>query len=348
MSEIQDIEELIIKLLQSKGREINSISINSLKRTGNNRTFYLEVDKEFFFAKCFFQDKNDLRDRFSSELAFIKYAQNAAPNFTPKIIYTDSANRVAIYEYIDGKSLISNQIFENDLKNAADFINQLNNKLSLSKAISLPLASEACFSINEHLSLIQGRIEALTNINQDDDEDVLAMNLVNQINEIWINEINKIHSICRLENINMHEQLILTNRIVSPSDFGFHNCLKTEQGNLVFIDFEYAGWDDPAKMIGDFFGQIQVPVPQKYLHFFMNLIFNDFFDSTQLMKRSELLLNAYRIKWACIALNIFLPVNLNRRKFSNPELNIVQLKKEQLQKAFNILQTFKNTASVLY
>ena len=49
-------------------------------------------------------------------------------------------------------------------------------------------------------------------------------------------------------------------RCLSPSDFGFHNALA--QGETVrFIDFEYAGWDDPAKTVCDFFHHPGVPVP---------------------------------------------------------------------------------------
>ena len=40
-------------------------------------------------------------------------------------------------------------------------------------------------------------------------------------------------------------------QLLSPSDFGFHNVIKTKQG-LQFIDFEYFGWDDPAKLTSDF------------------------------------------------------------------------------------------------
>ena len=39
---------------------------------------------------------------------------------------------------------------------------------------------------------------------------------------------------------------------ISPSDFGFHNALRTNTGP-VFFDFEFSGWDDPAKTIIDFF-----------------------------------------------------------------------------------------------
>ena len=40
-------------------------------------------------------------------------------------------------------------------------------------------------------------------------------------------------------------------RVLSPSDFGFHNALRRPDGTIVFVDFEYFGWDDPAKMMAD-------------------------------------------------------------------------------------------------
>ena len=42
--------------------------------------------------------------------------------------------------------------------------------------------------------------------------------------------------------------------IISPSDFGFHNVIN-KNNKLFFIDFEYAGLDDPIKLICDFYCQ---------------------------------------------------------------------------------------------
>ena len=45
--------------------------------------------------------------------------------------------------------------------------------------------------------------------------------------------------------------------------FGFRlsQCARNGRtGELCFLDFEYAGWDDPAKMVADFFCQPAVPV----------------------------------------------------------------------------------------
>ena len=47
--------------------------------------------------------------------------------------------------------------------------------------------------------------------------------------------------------LSMSAALPKETRCLSPSDFGFHNALLEATGKLRFVDFEYAGWDDPAK-----------------------------------------------------------------------------------------------------
>src|SRR5947209_3697626 len=63
----------------------------------------------------------------------------------------------------------------------------------------------------------------------------------------------------------MDRTLAQSERCISPSDFGFHNTIRSEDGRLRFFDFEYAGWDDPAKTVCDFFCQPAVPIPNEWL-----------------------------------------------------------------------------------
>ena len=127
-------------------------------------------------------------------------------------------------------------------------------------------------------------------------------------------------------------------RCISPSDFGFHNALKRQDGSLCFLDFEYAGWDDPAKMTGDFFSQLAIPVPQKYFEYFVHAVMEPFSSKKLLIQRAHLLRSVYQIKWCCIALNIFIPDNLKRRQFANPECDVIQLKRAQLEKARHLIE----------
>jgi hypothetical protein len=123
----------------------------------------------------------------------------------------------------------------------------------------------------------------------------------------------------RDNGLSLDQPLDLLARCVSPSDFGFHNALVSPDGQATFIDFEYAGWDDPAKLVCDFFCQPAVPVSRRHFDAFARAVAVCFPDSATVFTRACLLLPVYRVKWVCILLNEFLPVGGGRRRFSTGE-----------------------------
>src|SRR5439155_7608032 len=100
-----------------------------------------------------------------------------------------------------------------------------------------------------------------------------------------------------------------------------------------FIDFEYAGWDDPAKLICDFFCQPAVPAPAAAFDRFARAVAAELPDPAAHFARASLLLPVYRIKWVCILLNDFLPVGGSRRAFSGSAVEQETRKVNQLAKA---------------
>ena len=338
----------IENLLKQVGNFTSAFSIVPFKRLGNNRTYIIESGGVKYFAKHFFQNKDDLRDRFSAELNFVKYAVIAAPGFTPRILAVDPVYKLILSEFIIGTPLIKNKIGENEVMQAAAFFRQLNNQELISLASDLQNASEACFSVSDHLALIQGRISHLESIFPESEQDRKALKTTANLRGVWNRLTEDIYAICHRERLNINEELPADARVISPSDFGFHNSLMKEDGKIIFLDFEYAGWDDPTKMLGDFFGQIQVPVPKEFFAHFMQLTFSDLPGSNSLKNRAEILRPLFQIKWACIALNVFLPIHLARRRFSDSEVNIKVLKEEQLVKAENILKYFKTNFNGIY
>jgi hypothetical protein len=126
-------------------------------------------------------------------------------------------------------------------------------------------------------------------------------------------------------------------RCLSPSDFGFHNALVAADGALVFHDFEYAGWDDPAKLVCDFFCQVEVPVPIDQWEGFSAGVIAALGLPAAEQGRMALLLPVYRIKWCCIVLNEFLPAAAQRRAFANGDGE--DRRRAQLEKAWAILET---------
>jgi hypothetical protein len=120
-------------------------------------------------------------------------------------------------------------------------------------------------------------------------------------------------------------------RCLSPSDFGFHNALLTADG-LKFFDFEYAGWDDPAKLCCDFFCQPQLPVALTHWELFVNGLAVAL-GAKDLPARARLLVPAYQIKWCCIMLNEFLRGEQSRREFALGGGAAEERKRIQLDKA---------------
>jgi hypothetical protein len=108
-------------------------------------------------------------------------------------------------------------------------------------------------------------------------------------------------------------------RRISPSDFGFHNAILGPDQRLRFIDFEYAGWDDPAKTACDFLCQVQVPVPSELAHKFLEPLIADDSAPQARADRIAVLLPVYRLKWCCIVLGRILPATSARREFSGDE-----------------------------
>ena len=82
---------------------------------------------------------------------------------------------------------------------------------------------------------------------------------------------------------------------------------------MFFLDFEYAGWDDPAKLICDFICQPELPVTQSQCKQFMEELLSELPQPDKVKNRVELLLPVHRLKWSCILLNEFRLEDRTRR-----------------------------------
>jgi hypothetical protein len=110
---------------------------------------------------------------------------------------------------------------------------------------------------------------------------------------------------------------------------------------LKFIDFEYSGWDDPAKTVCDFFCQPDVTVPMKFFDRVSRAFVEDSSDPEFHLRRIALLLPVYRVKWCCIMLNEFLPVGSRRRSFAKDPASQEQRRATQLQKVRRALDAIQ-------
>jgi thiamine kinase-like enzyme len=131
-------------------------------------------------------------------------------------------------------------------------------------------------------------------------------------------------------------------RWISPSDFGFHNALKRPDGTLCFLDFEYAGWDDMAKLASDFFLQPQVPVDPTYADAFLERAAGPRM-SASLRARVHILQPVFALKWCVIMMNPFVLDRAQAGKFADPSRDEDERKRTQLTKAQRALQAIKQS-----
>ena len=195
----------------------------------------------------------------------------------------------------------------------SNFITKINKFKNTKEARKIDIAKDSCFSISEHIEVLNKRLIRLKSLPKITFIHEEAKNFINTqmvpFSEKILKKLNKSYSSKFLDShINENE------KIISPSDFGLHNLLKNKN-EIYFLDFEYSGWDDPAKLICDFRCNPENKISKSSFKLFIDKTFKNL-DYKNLYERVKILLPIYRIIWNSIILNEFLHIDSQRRKFA--------------------------------
>jgi len=300
---------------------------------GNNRVFVVTTGARQLIAKWYFSHPADTRDRLRTEYAFLAYAERLGLACVPRPVSFDATAHLALYEFVDGRKLGATEVSEHEVDAAIDFFLALNGRDRMELAAELPAGSEACFSLDEHFRMVDGRIARLVGIAPESDVDREAQRFVIGMRERWETLKAAVAAEALALGVGPAAMLAPGERCVSPSDFGFHNALVTPAGRVVFIDFEYAGWDDPAKLANDFFCQPAVEVDPRFYDRFVDRAMGFSPQRNLLAARARLMRPIFQAKWCCILLNDFVPVAAQRRRFADPAFDAGARKATQLARA---------------
>lgn len=301
-----DRREAVVRRLLAEARLSGTYSETLLRSGANNRVSRLDGVGWQVILKEYFRHELDPRDRFATEYRFLTYADTRCRSVVPRPLGGDAESGLALYEFIDGQRDIGRPIVRGDVDQALSFFRALNVSRHDAEAAGLPPASEACFSLCDHAALVSRRVEMLRQASTEVAR--FANRTLEPIARRLMAEITARPDATR--------PLSVDERCISPSDFGFHNALMCVDGRWKFIDFEYGGWDDPAKTTCDFFCQPQFPVPIEFFEYFARGIGETLTVKNDLLNRSQALLPLYRLKWACIMLNAALRAGSARRRFA--------------------------------
>jgi len=324
------------KLLQKEGKS-ELIGMEQVKQGGNNCVYKIDIGNGAILGKVYHRDTHDSRDRFGQEVAFVKYLESIQNKESPSLVAQDLTAGTACFDWIEGTNFDSVLPLTNDYwKQCFYFLKNIQGRNNSIEAKNLPDGSEAAFSFRAHFALLQNRRDYWYGHNDTIPEEIRSF-LMTELDQEYKSLAKEL-----ISHPDFNKELEPEEKIISHSDFGLHNAKLCKDGKLAFFDFEYAGWDDPAKTMADFFAQPRFPAPFEEVDNLLST-FSEIFSSSvmkRLLSRLPLVNRIIRLKWCYILLNDFHPTAIKRRILSGKTLNSVE-------QTLSLLNGFLNTNPLL-
>ena len=305
------------------GAAVDAIEVR--RGGGNNRVFRVVSGGHAYALKEYPSSANDPRDRLGHEFGGLTFMRAHGIAAVPKALGADRRAGYALYEWVEGTPVATHT--RADLARAAAFLAELDAASRTPEAHALPAAAEAVFvpaELDAQIAARFARFDAIAGA-----EPLLA-ELLAEIRSLWRPRSSAEPAVER--------------RTLSPSDFGFHNALRRPGGELIFLDFEYFGWDDPVKLVCDTIWHPGTALDADDGAAFAQLMRPVYGDDPGYEARFARDLPRYGLRWALIVLNEFLPAAWERRRAAGRPDDWAVAKAEQAAKSRALLERVRALA----
>jgi hypothetical protein len=309
-------------------------SATPVARGGNNRIFHLSGARGSAALKFYPLQHEDQRDRLGQEYAALTFLAHHGVSDTPRPLARDDARRCAAYEWIEGAPTGSGAA---EVDALANFFCSLQELRQRPGAERLAVASASCFSPAMVVEQFRHRLQRISEVAavHPDLGDFLNAAVAPKSET----EIRRLQEQWGRTGLAFDRELQPAQRVLSPSDFGLHNVLRRPDGRLAFVDFEYFGWDDPAKAIADVMlhpgMSLSVDLATRYREHVEKILTPQ---DHGFRLRLDLLFPLMALMWCLILLNEFLPERWARRALAGRGEEAAVVRARQLQKARNLFR----------
>ena len=322
-----DIAAYIEKGLNKKVK-----STQIIKGRENSSVYKIKMKSGIEYAGKLYPDPIfDDRDRLVKETSAYRFLHSNEIKTVPKNIWSDKKLNFGLFEWIDGKQI--NKITDDHINHAVEFVTSL---AKLSKHTSFDefkLASAACISGQMIEDQIRNRYKKLYGLLDANSE--LNSFLENRFHRAFEEILSKSK---KLWPGKFKTRLTNNRQLLSPSDFGFHNMLLTNEG-LKFIDFEYFGWDDPVKLTCDFMLHPGMVLTDKQKSLWLLKMKRIFSDDNTFQQRFSASYGLHGLCWSLIMLNIFIKEIQSKTMVSGlKKSDLKQKQAGQLKKSSELLE----------
>jgi hypothetical protein len=302
----------------------------------NSRIYRVSYAGAEFALKHYPTAGKDGQRRLRGELGALDLMTRNGITCVPRAFAADAERGYALMEWIDGEPAAEPAAA--DIDTACAFLAAVHALRRVEAARQQPPAAEACLSGGEIAAQIGRRIARLAAVGAD--EPALAAFLGAAIVPAAATITAWSEAEYRARGMHFAEPLPVPLRTLCPSDFGFHNALRMPSGRLVFVDFDYFGWDDPVKLTCDFLlhpaMQLSAAAKQRFATSVGGIYGGD---NAGFHVRLPLLFPLFGLRWCLILLNEFLPERWADRVHAGGAADWAEAKRRQLDRAGEWVQS---------
>ncbi len=315
--------------------------VESAERVGagrNGRVYRVRSGGEEYAAKFYFKPTADGRDRAQVEYTALEFLWKRGVRTIAEPLRADALRQVALYRFVPGDPVDAAAAGPDDIDQLVAFVECLRGLCTDPGARALEPAAEAFFTTAGVVSNLRQRLARLETLEANGEayealHDFLKGEFVPALERFG-----------RLAETG--SELPVSLRTLSPSDLGYHNALRGPDGRLVFLDFEYFGWDDPAKTLSDCLLHPMMrlaPERRRQLTEGFDRVFGA---DPGWRARVKALYPLFALKWCMIMLNEFRVDQIERRRYVDRRTEEIQaIQMRQLEAARLLLdRTMKEQA----
>lgn len=319
-------------------------AVTRLAGGANNVVARVDVDGKPLLAKLYFTHARDPRDRLGTEFGVLEFLWRNGVRCVPEPLRMSREHNLGLYEFVAGARVAAGQVTQADVEQLVELLAAMWRLRSQPGAEKLPPASEAAFTLNGYWANVERRLNRVRTTLTPGRADLpvglgvaasagrdttefgpdARQRVPTGVREFVERELVPVAAVVRWFlsaqapslGIELDSELPLVQRTLSPADHGFHNVLRRADGRLTFLDFEYAGWDDPAQTLANALLLPEVPLPAEHRVAFLRAMLARLGGAEGVAARLRLVYPMLALKWSLIMLNEFLPVGGERRAFA--------------------------------
>jgi len=313
--------------------------IKPIKERGENFVYKLEgAGGGALILKHRFERGQESRNRFRTEAVHLSALREAGLDCVPELKWR--RGDWALYAYIEGRPVESPGADE--ARQLADFLLALDQRREALRAKNLELAVGARLRLGDYAVAINALWDRIFRACQGPggSRDTL-MFMLTDLEQLRQDNINHFYLWQKREGWDLEAVLPEEQRFFSPVDFGLHNAVRTPGGRLAFFDFELSGWDDPAKLMADFFHNTEQQLPLEHKIAVLEAFSKNRDHDPNFLKRFFAVADLAAVEWILKTLEIAIPEKMRRLQFLVPKLDGEALLRERLALAADMRERFQ-------